>query len=302
MANLPKERNKYIVSGILTSIADMIKMLNPRRFYFAVGKKRFIEFIIFSIFLLIFYGPLMNTFMLAFANVYQFPDVIPREFGLQWWDFILSQQNLIDSIFNSFLIAFLSTSLSLIICLPAAYALARFDFKGKKIIMFSFLFSNAFPKIGLYTSIGILFYRLNLMGTFQGVLIIHLINTLMFMVWLPAGAFRSVHRQQEEAARDVGAGPFRTFTKVTLPLAAPGIAIASIYTFLGSLDEAQGTLLVGFPKIQTMATSMYGIIFSYPPAAGAVFALILMIPSAVVLFLFRKYIGPKALSKGIKIN
>lgn len=146
-------------------------MLNPRRFYFAVGKKRFIEFIIFSIFLLIFYGPLMNTFMLAFANVYQFPDVIPREFGLQWWDFILSQQNLIDSIANSFLIAFLSTFLSLLICLPAAYALARFDFKGKKIIMFSFLFSNAFPKIGLYTSIGILFYRMNLMGTFQGVLI-----------------------------------------------------------------------------------------------------------------------------------
>lgn len=280
----------------------MVKMLSPRRFYFAVGKKKFIEFIIFSLFLLVFYGPLLNTFMLAFANVYQYPDILPSEIGFQWWGFVLDQQNLIDSIMNSFFIAFVSTFLSLLICLPAAYALARFEFKGKKIIMFSFLFSNAFPKIGLYTAMGILFYRLNLMGTLAGVLIIHIINTLMFMVWLPAGAFRSVHKQQEEAARDVGAGPFRTFVKVSLPLAAPGIAIASVYTFLGSLDEAQGTLLVGFPQIQTMATSMYGIIFSYPPAAGAVFALLLMIPSGIVLFLFRKYIGPKALSKGIKIN
>lgn len=302
MENLPKEEKSNRLSAIFSGALDMIKMLNPRRFYFAVGKKKFMEFIIFSLFLLVFYGPLLNTFMLAFANVYQYPDILPSEIGFQWWGFVLGQQNLIDSIMNSFFIAFVSTFLSLLICLPAAYALARFDFKGKKIIMFSFLFSNAFPKIGLYTAMGILFYRLNLMGTLTGVLIIHIINTLMFMVWLPAGAFRSVHKQQEEAARDVGAGPFRTFMKVSLPLAAPGIAIASIYTFLGSLDEAQGTLLVGFPQIQTMATSMYGIIFSYPPAAGAVFALLLMIPSGIVLFLFRKYIGPKALSKGIKIN
>ena len=46
-----------------------------------------------------------------------------------------------------------------------------------------------------------LFYKYNLMGTYTGVIIIHMINSMMFMVWLPASAFRSVHRQQEEAAR-----------------------------------------------------------------------------------------------------
>lgn len=298
--NQHKEKNR--IENIFTGITGIFKVLSPRRFYYAVGKKRFYEFFIFSLFLLFFYGPLINTFMLAFGNIYQFPDVLPREWGLNWWRNVLSQGILVESIFNSFVIACLSTFLSLMICLPAAYALARYDFFGKKFILFSFLFSNAYPKIGLYTAMGIVFYRLQLMGTIQGVLIIHIVNTLMFMVWLPSGAFRSIHRQQEEAARDVGAGPFTTFRKVTLPLAAPGIAVASIYTFLGSLDEAQGTLLVGFPQVQTMATSMYGMITQQPIQAGAVFALILMIPSGLVMVLFRKYIGPKALSKGIRIK
>lgn len=309
MAQIPPEqteaetqKDKNRIEGLLTGVAGIFKALSPRRFYYAVGKVKFYEFIIFSAFLLLFYGPLMNTLMLAFGNIYRFPDVLPQEWGFQWWETVLGEDMLVQSIVNAFVIAFLSTGISLIICLPTAYALARYEFKGKQIVMFSFLFSNAFPKIGLYTSIGIVFYRFNLMGTLPGVLIIHIINTLMFMVWLPSGAFRSIHRQQEEAARDVGAGPFTTFRKITLPLAAPGIAVATIYTFLGSLDEAQGTLFVGFPQIQTMATAMYSVISQRPIQFGAVFSLILMIPSAIVLILFRKYIGPKALSKGIKIK
>lgn len=297
---IPKEKNQ--IENILAGVAGIFKYLSPRRFYYAVGKGKFYEFVIFSVFLLLFYGPLMNTLMLAFGDIYQFPDVLPRVWGFQWWSSVLGEDMLVQSILNAFIIAFLSTGLSLLICLPTAYALARYEFKGKQVIMFSFLFSNAFPKIGLYTSIGIVFYRLNLMGTLPGVLIIHIINTLMFMVWLPSGAFRSIHRQQEEAARDVGAGPFTTFRKVTLPLSAPGIAVATIYTFLGSLDEAQGTLFIGFPQVQTMATAMYSVISQRPIQFGAVFSIILMIPSAIVLILFRKYIGPKALSKGIKIK
>lgn len=280
-------------------ISSFGKGLNLRRFYHAVGKRKFWEFIVFSVFFLFFYGPLLNTFMLAFANTYQFPHVVPQEFGFQWWDFVLSQRNLVESIATSFLLAAVTTVVGLLICLPAAYALARYNFKGRKLFMFSFLLSNAFPKIGLYTAIGIIFYRFNLMGTMPGVVIIHLINSMLFLIWLPAGAFRNIHRQQEEAARDVGAGPMRTFLQITLPLAAPGIAVASMYTFLGSLEEAQGTLLVGFPEINTMATSMYGVILDYPATAGAVFALILIIPSLVIIMLFRKYLIPAAIGKSM---
>lgn len=278
-----------------------MKYLNPKRLYHSFGKKYFFETLFFAVFLLFFYGPLMNTFMLAFAEQYQVPNVLPTKFGLQWWVYIFEQDNLIQSMVNSFLIALLATTLSMLVCIPAAYALARYEFKGKSFFMFSFLLSNAFPKIGLYTALGILFYKFNLMGTLVGVIIVHILNTMIFMIWIPSSSFQKIHVQQEEAARDVGAGPFRTFFKITLPAAVPGIAVSAMYTFLGSLEEAQGTLLVGFPEIKTMATSMYGVILDYPPMAGAVFSLILIIPTIILLLLCRKIFGKDLFSGGISL-
>lgn len=280
----------------------MFKYLNPKRYYHAVGKKNFWEFVLLAVFVLFFYGPLLNMLMLAFADTYEVPAVLPQEWGFKWWQFVFSQQSLVSSIVQSFVVAILTTGISMVLCIPAAYAIARFKFPGRKGFMLSFLLTNAFPKLGIYTSIAILFYKYNLMGTLAGVVIIHMINSMMFMVWLPASAFRSVHRQQEEAARDVGAGPVRTFFKVSFPLAMPGIAVAALYTFLGSMEEAQGTMLVGLGRIKTMPVQMYGIILDYPGQAGAVFALLLIIPSAVLIFALRKYIGPEAIAGGFKMK
>src|SRR5699024_4834049 len=222
----------------------MFKMLNPRRFYHAVGRRKFLEFILLAVFILFFYGPLLNMLMLAFANEYTVPNVLPTKWGFDWWKYIFSQDSLVSSMIQSFIIAIATTLISMVFCIPAAYSIARFKYRGRKLFMLSFLLTNAFPKLGIYTSIAVLFYKYGLMGTYPGVIIIHMINSMMFMVWLPSSAFRNVHRQQEEAARDVGAGPIRTFFKVTLPMAMPGIAVATLYTFLGSMEEAQGTMLV----------------------------------------------------------
>ncbi len=281
----------------------MFKMLNPKRFYHAVGKRKFLEFILLAAFILFFYGPMLNMLMLAFANEYSVPAVLPQSWGFKWWRYVFSQDNLVSSITQSFIVAIITTLVSMALCIPAAYSIARFKYRGRKLFMLSFLLTNAFPKLGIYTAIAVLFYRYNLMGTYTGVVIIHMINSMMFMVWLPASAFRSVHRQQEEAARDVGAGPIRTFFKVTLPMAVPGIAVATLYTFLGSMEEAQGTMLVGMAKIQTMPVAMYGIVLdSSAVQVGAVFAILLIIPAAVLIFALRKYIGPEAIAGGFKMK
>ena len=281
----------------------MFKMLNPKRFYRAVGKRKFLEFILLAAFILFFYGPLITMLMLAFANEYQAPAILPQEWGFKWWQYVFSQDSLVSSIVQSFIVAIVTTIVSAILCIPAAYSIARFKYRGRKLFMLSFLLTNAFPKLGIYTSIAVLFYKYNLMGTYTGVIIIHMINSMMFMVWLPASAFRSVHRQQEEAARDVGAGPVRTFFKVTLPMAMPGISVATLYTFLGSMEEAQGTMLVGMARVQTMPVAMYGIVLdSSAVQIGAVFAILLIIPSAVLIFAMRKYIGPEAIAGGFKMK
>lgn len=279
-----------------------MRLFSIKGFYYALGKKRFLEFIAFTIFLLFFFGPLMNVIMLAFSDEYQYPNFFPSALSLKWWQFVLSQDNLVSSMILSFVVAIMTTLISIIICVPAAYSFARFKFPFRRLFLFSFLVTNAFPKIGLYVTIGILFYKLNLMGTFLGVIIIHLINTMMYMTWIPAGSFKNVHRQQEEAARDIGASPFQTFMHVTLPIAMPGILVASIFTFLESLEEAQGTLLVGVPNYKTIPVVMYSVIFDYPATAGAVFSLILVIPTIILLFILIKYFGTNILAEGFKIK
>jgi putative spermidine/putrescine transport system permease protein len=279
--------------------------MNLRGYVHAMGTKRLLEAILISVFLLFFYGPLMNTLMIAFADNYTYydnPGFLPRIFSLKWWKFVLSQDNLVSSISLSFIMATVTTVGSLFICLPAAYAFARVNFPFKPFFQFSFLFANAFPKMGLYVSIAIIFYKLNLMGTFLGVFFIHLLGTLMYMTWIPAGAFRSVHAHQEEAARDVGATPFQTFRHITLPLAAPGIMVACVFTFLQSMEEAQGTLLVGVPNYKTIPVVMYGVIYDYPSTAGAVFAVILVMPTIILLTIFRRFAGADAMAAGFKMK
>ena len=274
-----------------------------KKFYFGAGKKNFWEFIVLAVFLLFFYGPMLNMLMLAFSNDYPTGVIFPAEWGIKWWQYIFGQSYLVSSMVTSFVVAIVTTLISMVLCIPAAYSIARFKYPGRKVIMLSFLLTNAFPKLGIYTSIAILFYRYNLMGTYPGVIIIHLINSMMFMVWLPASAFRSVHTQQEEAARDVGAGPVRTFFKVSLPLAMPGIAVATLYTFLGSMEEGQGTMLVGLASVKTMPVELYGVILdSTILQPGAVLAILLMVPAAIMIFAMRKYIGPEAIAGGFKMK
>jgi putative spermidine/putrescine transport system permease protein len=122
------------------------------------------------------------------------------------------------------------------------------------------------------------------------------------MIWIPTGAFQNVYQQQEEAARDVGAGPVRVFFTITFPSAAPAILVAAMYTFLGALDESQGTLLVGFPQIKTMATAMYGIILDQPPMVGAIFALLLIVPAILILWGCYKVFGKKSFLKQLMIK
>jgi putative spermidine/putrescine transport system permease protein len=162
--------------------------------------------------------------------------------------------------------------------------------------------TNAFPKMGLFTSIATLFYALNLMGTAPGVVIIQLLGTIVTMVWLPAAAFASVSPSMLDAARDAGAGPVRTFARITLPQAIPGIAVALILAFLACFDEAQGTYLIGSPTYITMPTQMYTLVDNYPAPAAAVFAIVLTIPSIVLLLLVRKHILGGHLAEGFQIK
>jgi putative spermidine/putrescine transport system permease protein len=247
-------------------------------------------------------GPLLNLVVLAFSGQWSYPNTLPQTLSLKWWSFVFHQDDVVQSIGLSFMIAAIVTVVSIIICIPAAYAFARIRFPLSRWFLFSFLLTHAFPKMGLYVSIAVLFFKLGLMNTLTGVVLIHIVNTLMFMTWIPSASFRNVHMAQEESARDIGASPFLVFRKVTLPMAMPGILVASIFTFLSSLDEAQGTFLVGIPNFKTMPIIMYQIIADFPDNAGAVFSIVLTLPTIILLLAAQRFVSADVMSSGFQIK
>jgi putative spermidine/putrescine transport system permease protein len=228
-------------------------------------------------------GPLIVMAIWAFAGEWTGSNLLPEVWSFKWWPEVLNMTGITDSIVLSLQTATIVMLLSAVICLPAAYAFARFDFRGRQSLLLAFLAANAFPKFGLYVTILTVFYVININDSVQGIVLIQLLETLVFMIWIPATAFQNIDRSLEEAALDAGCSRVGTFLRITLPLAAPAIAVAMLLSFVAALDESQGTLLVGLPDHVTMPLIMYNAVNSYAQPEGAVFALMLSIPSLLLL-------------------
>jgi putative spermidine/putrescine transport system permease protein len=243
--------------------------------------------------------PLLVVGTWAFTNVWRYPALIPQEFGLRFWNQTLSRADVWTSITTSLSLATMVTLISAAICLPAAYAFARLDFPGRNILFFSFLAGHAFPKFGLLVAIAGIFLQLNLIGTFWGVVMIQLVGTLLFMIWIPVAAFQAVDRRMEEAARDVGASPMRVFWSITLPQAGPTIAAALLLSFVGTFYETEGAWLIGAPAIRTMPVLMISFINNQPVIQyGAVLSVLLWVPSFIALLFARRVISSGSFGRG----
>ncbi|WP_425286692.1 ABC transporter permease [Agrobacterium pusense] len=244
-------------------------------------------------------GPLLVVGTWAFTEVWRFPNVIPQQFGFRFWGQTLGRADVWNALMLSLRLTTVVTLLSAVICLPAAYAFARMSFPGRNLLFFSFLAGHAFPKFGLLVAIAAIFLQLNLIGTFWGVVLIQLVGTLMFMIWIPVAAFQAVDRRMEEAARDVGASPLRVFWSITLPQAGPTIAAAVMLSFVGTFYETEGAWLIGAPGIRTMPVLMISYINNQMVIQyGAVLSVLLWVPSFIALMFARRVIGGGAFARG----
>ncbi len=245
---------------------------------------------------------MLTVVLWAFANQWRFPSLLPTQWGLDYWEETISRADVIEAFPLSVMLATVVTFLSAVICLPAAYAFARMNFPFRQGFLLSFLAVNAFPRFGLYVSIAVIFYRLNLIGTVPGVILIQIVNTLLLMIWIPTAAFQGVDRSLEEAALDVGATRPRVFLQVTLPLVLPALSAAILLTFVSTFYEAQGALIVGLPNVRTMAVLMYSIINSQVIVQyGAIISFLLWMPSLVLLTFAQRFVRGNAISAGFGV-
>jgi putative spermidine/putrescine transport system permease protein len=201
------------------------------------------------------------------------------------------------ALWTSVVIALMTVTLSLAVSIPAGYALSRRTLPLRGLFLLVFLLPQAFPGVAVHMNIARIFYTLGLNGTLWGVMLVHAIQGLVFSVWIASAAFAAVDAEQVEAARNLGASPWRAFMTVSLPQAAPGLMASAIFVFLISLDEFSGTFFVGVPDVRTLPLTMLNAALEGNYQIASITALLLLVPSIAFMLFVEKFLKADVLAK-----
>jgi len=165
------------------------------------------------------------------------PQFLPKEWTTQNYSDIFNDSDFKDSLINSFGIAAISTFFSVILATLAAYAIARLEFKGKRLVLSIALAIAMFPVVALVGPLFDLWRTLGLFNTWPGLIIPYMSFTLPLAIWTLSAFFREIPWEMEQAAQVDGATSWQAFRKVIVPLAAPGVFTAAILTFFFAWNE-----------------------------------------------------------------
>jgi ABC-type spermidine/putrescine transport system permease subunit II len=180
---------------------------------------------------LVVFGPMLGLVLWSVALRWYWPHVLPQEVGLDYWLQALGLQkslavgaiSILGSLQTSLLLAVVVVAVVMLIATPVGYVLARYRIPLKSLILLLFLMPQAFPQQPVFVNLLLVFTKNGLAGTIQGVMLVHLMVCLVFAVWISSAAFKGVPPEMEQAARSLGASGLRTFFRITLPLALPGL-------------------------------------------------------------------------------
>jgi putative spermidine/putrescine transport system permease protein len=243
------------------------------------------------------FGPITGLVLWSVALRWYWPNVLPQEVGMDYWSQALGLQkslaigavSITDSLNTSLILALIVVVAVMIIATPVGYVLAKYSIPFKSVILLLFLMPQAFPQQPVFVNLLLIFTKMGLAGTFTGVLLVHLIVCLVFAVWISSAAFKSVPPELEEAARSVGASGIRTFFRITLPLAAPGLLASAVFVFLTSLDEFTGTFFIGLPFVTTLPMLLYSS-SGYNLQFASVIAIVLLVPSVLFMIIIERFL------------
>lgn len=243
-------------------------------------------------------GPLVNLALWSVAERWYTPYKLPVVYGTRYWEQVFRPTgDAMASLATSVWIAVLTVLVALALSIPAGYALARLKLPARAFFMILFLLPQAFPSVAIYINVARVFYQLGINGTVFAVVLVHAAHGLVYSVWIAAAAFAAVDKDLELAARNIGASPLKTFTSVTLPLAAPGIVASGIFVFLESLDEFTGTFFVGVPQVTTLPLLLYNAAMGGNYQVASITALILLVPSVLFMLFIERFLRADVLAK-----
>lgn len=197
--------------------------------------------------------------------------------------------NYLDYVRNSFWIALWATVLSLLLGVPAAYAMSRSDMKRSAVVV---LMARVIPGVSLLVPWYYVFSNLKMVGGYSVLVLSHMFVLLPLIVYIMLGFFDGLPTDLEEAGQVDGLTPIGAFRRITLPLSTPGIATAGILSFIFSWNNFLFALVLSNRETKTLPVAMFDFVgyasidWGALMAAGAVVTLPIML---IALFV-QKYV------------
>lgn len=214
----------------------------------------------------------------------------------------LWQGNFPESFVNSVLASGISTILALIVGTPAAYSLARWDFRGKEQVGLWILATRMAPPIAFTIPFFLAYRYLGLSDTILGLVLIYLTFNLALVIWMMQTFFASVPKTLEEAAWIDGCSVWGAFLRITLPLTAPGLAATAVLCFIFSWNDFFYALILTRTNAQTAPVAIVNFIQyeGYEWGKIAAGGTLVMMPVVVFTMLVRTYLVRGLTAGGIK--
>ncbi|MFD1880193.1 ABC transporter permease [Paracoccus pacificus] len=244
------------------------------------------KLLVFVLFLYLL-APVILVFPISFSgdSVLRFP---PTSWSTRWYAALLQNKGIMSAFWTSLWLATIVTVLSLVIGIPAAWAMTRLRFAGREALFSLFTAPLLLPTIVLGLAILIVFAGYGLLATIPGLIIAHLVVTLPYALRVLAVSLQGTDRSVEEVARTLGARPLTVFRRVTLPMMMPGIVAATALAFLVSFDEVVITLFLTGPRLTTLPVELYNYVaVRADPLVAAASVLLILLTLAIVMIVER---------------
>jgi putative spermidine/putrescine transport system permease protein len=185
--------------------------------------------------------------------------------------------------------------LSALFGVPAAYALARREFPGKRLVMLLFLLPLLVPPITFGIPLATVLYRVGLAGSLYGVIVANLVPTVPFVILVMIPFVEQIDPRVEAAARVFGAGTWRLFTTVLVPLLAPGILAALLLVLVRTIAMFELTFFTSGPTSQTLVVALYYAVSAAGIRSGQsidAMAVIYMVTTLIWLLIALRFVNP----------
>ena len=239
-------------------------------------------------------APLAVVLLTSFSNdgFLAFP---PRHWGIAGYRALLDNAPFQAGLQRSVVLAVTVTLATLMIGTASAFAIARYSFRGRGVLLAIFTAPLLMPTIVLALALLLVFARIGLLATFPGLVLGHCLVALPYVIRIVLTALRGIPATLEDAAATLGARPFQVFRRVTLPLVRPAIVATVLFGFTLSFDEFIRTFFIS-GRNRTVPVYLWELLSDqmapFLPAVGVVVTAISVLAS-LIGFLVSAWAGRK---------